>query len=115
VRSRSRLAHLRERFFLRLTNEKKTIMKFEKGNKGGGRKKGSTNKTTDEIKQSFNLLLGNNLEQLQNDLDKMKPEARFNAMMSLAKFVVPQLKSEELKITESYFQPIEIILTNENK
>jgi hypothetical protein len=89
-------------------------MKFEKGNKGGGRKKGSTNKSTEEIKGAFNLLLGNNLEQLQNDLDKMKPEARFNALMSLAKYVVPQLKSSEFKFDESHFQPIEIIIKDEN-
>ena len=91
-------------------------MPFEKGNKEGkGRKKGSVNKSTEEIKGAFNLLLGNNLEQLQKDIDKMKPEARFHALMSLAKFIVPQLKTTEFKIEESTFQPLEIIIKNEDK
>ena len=70
---------------------------FEKGNKLGGRKEGSINNVTRNVKNSFQYLLENNLNQLQDDLDKMKPETRFQCLMQLAKFIIPNAVKAEAK------------------
>ncbi len=70
---------------------------FKKGNKLGGRKPGSKNKTTEEIRGKFSELLENNLETIQQDLDKLEPEERLRILLSLSKFVLPTLKTTELK------------------
>ena len=41
-----------------------------------GRKKGVPNKSTAEIRESFSLLLSNNLEKLQSDLNELEPFQR---------------------------------------
>jgi hypothetical protein len=79
-------------------------MKFTKGNKLGGRKKGSKNKTTSEIREQFKLLLDANLDRIQSDLDQLEPKDRIKAFMDLARFVVPTLKSTE--ITTDRDQPV---------
>lgn len=72
-----------------------------------GRKKGSKNKTTEEIRNLFQKLLENNFDKLQTDLDEMKPEQRVKAILDLSKFVIPTLKATELNATsESDIQPI---------
>lgn len=72
-------------------------MPFEPGNNLGGRKPGSKNKTTEEIRESFQELLENNLSKLQEDLDKLEPEERLKIILALSKFVLPTLKTTELK------------------
>ncbi|MGM0934034.1 MAG: hypothetical protein ACQEWD_11375 [Bacteroidota bacterium] len=72
-------------------------MPFEPGNTLGGRKPGSKNKTTEEIRESFQELLENNLSKLQSDLDKLDPEERLKIILTLSKFVLPTLKTTELK------------------
>jgi len=73
-------------------------MAFEKGNQySNGRKRGSVNKATREIKENFQLLISNNLERLQKDINSMRSVERFNALMQLAKYVVPALKSIEVE------------------
>lgn len=83
-------------------------MPFEPGNNLGGRKPGSKNKTTEEIRASFQELLENNLSKLQQDLDKLEPEERLKIILSLSKFVLPTLKTTELKGDK--LQPIVINL-----
>jgi len=74
-------------------------MKFEKGNKyGTGRKKGSVNKSTLEIKEAFKDLLSANMEKLQNDIDAMKGVERFNAMMQLTRYILPTLRASSVEI-----------------
>ena len=61
-----------------------------------GRPKGVQNKDTAQIRTSFQLLIENNLEQLENDLKELKPFERIKMILELSKFVVPHLKSMEL-------------------
>ncbi len=79
-----------------------------------GRKKGSLNKSTSIIRSQFQMLVENNIEKLQNDLDSMTPQQRFQAISNLAKFILPTLNSIDLvSATGDTFKPIEIHF-NEN-
>jgi hypothetical protein len=55
---------------------------------------------------------------LQSDLDQLKPKDRIDALLSLAKYVVPTLKATEMSIediSKNEFRPIEIFIADENK
>lgn len=67
------------------------------GQKFGGRKKGTANKNTLEIRQKFQSLVEDNLEVLQADLDKLKPVERVKVIIELGKFVLPTLKAIEIQ------------------
>jgi hypothetical protein len=66
--------------------------------KYGGRKKGSPNKTTAEIRDAFQILIENNLNQLQDDLDYLDPLARIKVLIELSKFILPQMKAVDLSL-----------------
>lgn len=76
-----------------------------KGLKTGGRKAGTPNKDVKELTQNVQLLVENNIDKLQDDLDKLKPVDRVKAITELAKFVLPTLKAVELDTAET-FNPI---------
>jgi len=76
-------------------------MPFKKGHKKSkGRPKGSANKATSIVRQSFANLLEDNLPQLEQDLAELEPKDRIKLLLDLAKYVVPQLKSTEHKLDE---------------
>jgi hypothetical protein len=82
-----------------------------KGIKTGGRTAGSVNKTTAEIREHFQNLVSDNLEQLNNDLKIIEPLQRLKMIIELSKFVVPTLKATELTTDiENEFRPIVINL-----
>lgn len=67
------------------------------GKKFGGRKKGTPNKTTEEIRERFQLLISDNLEKLQKDLATLDPYKRLKYIIELSKFVIPTLKATDIK------------------
>lgn len=85
-------------------------MKFEKGNTyGKGRKVGSKNKSSELLRQSILTLVSNNMESLQSDLDVITPHERIRALIDLTKYVLPTLKTTEIKENiDSTFTPIVI-------
>ena len=78
------------------------------GKKFGGRKKGTPNKTTEEIREAYQLLISDNLPRLRKDLDELEPEKRLKYVVELSKFVIPTLKATDLKASGD-FQPVRII------
>ncbi len=81
------------------------------GQKFGGRTAGSVNKTTAEIREHYQNLVSNNLEQLDSDLKSLEPLQRLKMVIELSKFVVPTLKATELTTDkENGFNPIVINL-----
>ncbi len=56
-------------------------------------RKGVPNKTTNEVRRAFQLLIENNLPKMQNDLDSLEPKDRIKFMLDMAKFILPQLQS----------------------
>lgn len=65
----------------------------------GGRQKGTPNKATINIRDSFKKLIENNLEQLEEDLLALKPAERIRAITELSKFCVPTLKAVDITDT----------------
>jgi hypothetical protein len=79
------------------------------GQKFGGRTAGAVNKTTAEIREHYQNLVSNNLEQLDNDLKSLEPLQRLKMIIELSKFVVPTLKATELTTgSDDGFKPIVI-------
>ena len=89
-------------------------MPFTKGDTNinrSGRKSGSTNKTTTEIRKKYLELIENNFEQLEKDLQTLKASERVKAIIELSKFILPTLKATEMSLSnETKFQAIEIEL-----
>ncbi len=81
------------------------------GKKFGGRKQGSKNRDTRQIRDNFQTLVEGNMKQLQQDLKDMKPEQRVKSILDLARFVIPTLKAVESSSTmETEIRPIIIHL-----
>lgn len=63
-------------------------MAFQKGNKAGkGRPKGTPNKTTAEIKEIITRIVGNQLEHIEKDLEKIRKSDPAEAMRLSSKFI----------------------------
>ena len=56
-------------------------------------RKGVPNRTTQQVRKAFQLLVENNLPKMQNDLDSLEPKDRIKFMLDMAKFILPQLQS----------------------
>ena len=69
-----------------------------------GRKKGTPNKSTDELRNVFTSFLTINLETMQSDFDKLDPKDRLSFIERIAKMVLPALPTA-VKI-EQEFRPI---------
>ena len=54
---------------------------------------GVPNKSTNEVRKVFQLLVENNLPKMQKDLDSLEPKDRIKFMLDMAKFILPQLQS----------------------
>jgi hypothetical protein len=81
-----------------------------------GRPKGTPNRDSAEIRANFQLLIEGNMEQLQDDLNSLKPYERIKIILELARFVIPQMKSTQLtaNVNDKRFQPLVIQMTKEN-
>ena len=65
------------------------------GKNNSGRPKGSVNKSSNEIRDTFQNLLNNNLEKIQDDLNELEPKDRIQMLLSLANYILPKLRSTE--------------------
>ena len=84
-------------------------MAFEIGNNlGKGRKKGSTNTTTKNVRKAFNELVEGNLENIQSDLDSLAPKDRLRFLIDLSAFVLPKLKQTEQQIEHTVAESFDI-------
>ena len=80
-----------------------------KGIKTGGREKGTPNRTTREAREMLLSILEDYQEnQLYEDLEAVKPEARLKFMGDLMKHLIPKPKAQEEK---EQTKPSEIKIT----
>ena len=72
-------------------------MPFKPGhNLSKGRPKGSSNMSTEIVKKNVALLLENNIQLVQQDLDRMQSRDRVNALLQFMKFLIPTQKAIEV-------------------
>jgi hypothetical protein len=64
---------------------------------GEGRKAGTPNKATKDIRHAFTLLIESNIDTLQQDLDSLEPKDRLKLIIELSQYVIPKLRSVDLK------------------
>jgi hypothetical protein len=75
-------------------------MPFAKGNQLAGSRKGVPNKATHEIRQAFEMLMTDNLDNMKiwlSDVASEDPERALNIMIKMAEFIVPKLQRTEVK------------------
>jgi hypothetical protein len=71
--------------------------KWQKGQSGNlnGRPEGSKNKSTQQIRESIQQLVENNIESIQESLDSMSPKDKMKYIIDLLKLVLPSLRPVE--------------------
>lgn len=79
--------------------------------KFGGRTKGTPNKVTKEIRESFLALVN---KHLVSDIENLAPKERFNALIRLLPYIVPPAKDIDVEI-EPNNEPLIIILERDNE
>ena len=80
--------------------------------KTGGRKAGTPNKITKDLREKFKLLIEDNVDKLQNDIEQLEPKDRIKVLIDLSKFVLPTLRATDIKTNTDYFTPTIINLGN---
>lgn len=78
-------------------------------------REGVPNRTTQQVRKAFQLLIDDNLEQMQSDLDALTPRDRLRFIIDLSKFILPQLQAvsiEDLREKDE-FRVITINLKND--
>lgn len=63
------------------------------GVKTGGRKKGSPNKVTKDLRELLKGLLDNEMENMQDHLEKMEPKERLDFIVKVLPYVMPRYES----------------------
>ena len=69
--------------------------RFAEGNEG--RPKGSVGKSNNKIRDTFQLLLENNIEKIQEDLNELAPKDRIKLLLDLSNYILPKLRTTEYK------------------
>lgn len=89
---------------------------FKPGNNLGGRKKGSVNKSTSDVRAAFQKLVEDNLKQIEKDLEQLEPGQRIKMIIELSKFILPTLKAAniEMDFKEVKIPQIQFYSTPEN-
>lgn len=69
-----------------------------------GRPKGSTNKTTTELRDFISTLIDENREKIISDLAELEPKERIKTILEMMRFVLPTLKGVDgnLNITDGF-------------
>ena len=81
---------------------------FKKG-EATGRPKGAINHTTKNIKEAYQKLIENNLDNMQNWLNQIAeddPAKAINILMGLSEYVVPKLARAEINTTTTNAKPL---------
>ena len=74
------------------------------GKKYGGRKKGTPNKMTKELRSVLKEVLYSELENIEERFDQLEPKQRIELMIKLMPYVFPKLES----ITHTANEPVDL-------
>ncbi len=73
---------------------------MEKRPKYGGRKSGTPNKATSELRERVSELLEGRFDAVAADLDQMEPKDRVAAYIKLMEFVLPKQRESKIEMPE---------------
>ncbi|MDY0026907.1 MAG: hypothetical protein RBS33_13045 [Lentimicrobium sp.] len=68
--------------------------------KTGGRKQGTANRSTDELRNLLQSFIDTNMKTLQADYNKLEPKDRLNFINSLLRHVLPAPLQELERLTD---------------
>jgi 23S rRNA C2498 (ribose-2'-O)-methylase RlmM len=71
-----------------------------KGEKTGGRQKGTPNRLTKEIRNLLKDILFNQLEGIEDQLNQLQPKDRIEAIIKLCNFVLPKVQQVNHDLNE---------------
>jgi len=71
-----------------------------KNKKTGGRRAGTPNRTTAELREALQSFIDANIDQLQDDFDALEPEKRLTFFEKIVKMVLPPPVNPE-QLTEA--------------
>ena len=76
---------------------------FEKGKSGNpaGRKPGTQNRVTGDLRTRINALLSDSFDKIVADFDQLEPRERVVAWAKLAEYVLPKLQRTETVVDVS--------------
>lgn len=73
---------------------------FNKGHqKKGGRKAGTPNKATSDLKSRIATLLDQEFDTISNDLDLLEPKERVTAYIKLMEYVIPKQREQRIDLS----------------
>lgn len=76
-------------------------MPFQKGRqKTGGKKKGSSNKATRDIKEAYRMLIEDNLPNITiwlNKIAEKNPAQALNILVDLSEYIIPKLARSQVE------------------
>lgn len=80
------------------------------GKKFGGRKAGTPNRSTNELRTLITAFLDENFEQVKEDLEQLEPKDRVKFYIDLLSFGLPRLQSQQIEhaINEEKFNIINL-------
>lgn len=64
------------------------------GKKFGGRKKGTPNKDTKQLREKIEMLLSDQWHQIQKDIQDLKPKDRIDTYIKLLEYSLPKLNRQ---------------------
>lgn len=75
-------------------------MQFEKGReKTGGRKPGSTNRASTDIKSKIADLIDQQFDAITADLDLLEPKDRVTAYLKFLEYVLPKQREQKIDLS----------------
>jgi hypothetical protein len=86
-----------------------------KGFKTGGRSKGTPNKTTAQLKKMLSAIIDDELKELPEQLEKMKPYQRADILTKLIQYVIPKAEMIEDDEGNGEITPIKIEIVYADK
>ncbi|GAB4007159.1 hypothetical protein GCM10028808_10510 [Spirosoma migulaei] len=86
-------------------------MQFEKGReKTGGRKPGSTNKATTDIKTKIAVLIDEQFDAIKGDLETLDPKERVTAYLKFLEYVLPKQREQKIDFASLSEEQIDELL-----
>src|SRR5699024_9139888 len=95
--------------------ETKKVGKPKGLKKTGGRKKGTPNKVTADVRTFVTDLLDKNQSQIEKDLQQLEQKERWNEYLKLMEFTLPKLQRIDANIEEekTEYKTVKLIIDDE--